>query len=451
MIDTKYDIIETLEKGGSCRGNQNNAVFLATFPVFRGYVIVTLHIFFTLVITLMKRIVTISFLFLFVVLFGSDSFAKSFGKTEVLRPTPVKPVYKGPFVEQPVNIKLGQLAPLAGKQETLKYFDQASFDEGHSINLSTPVGPLVDADGNEITSAGGSTFDYVAMATRFSTTLPSPRLDSVRIWFYVDSMEAVTGNKLEVGAVKQRMVLADDGNEYPYPDLGTDGSIGASYAANHKNINRSALKIGTGEINSVKVSFSGLILPEADFVVYLNSRIFGGASGTEVITNAITVGTDSVSLGSELAGIDPEVHRTYRIALDQESAYYNSAYAIFDFGDGSGTPDFYAPNLYMIAYVRDPSITGVDDIKLEGNGLAQNFPNPFNPSTVIKYSVANAGNATLKVYNALGSEVASLVDGFVTTGEHEVTFDASGIPTGTYYYTLKSGDFSQTKRMVLSK
>lgn len=398
----------------------------------------------------MKRIVTVSFLFLFVVLFGNYSFAKSFGKTEVLRPTPVKPVYKGPFVEQPVNIKLGQLAPLAGKQETLKYYDQTSFDEGHSINLPTPVGPLLDQDGNEILSAGGSTFDYVAYGMRFSTTLPAPRLDSVRIWFYVDSMDAVTGNKLEVGAVKQRLVLSDDGNEYPHPDLGNDGSIGASYAANHKNINRSALKIGTGEINSVKVSFSGLVLPEADFIVYLNSRIFGGTGGTEIITNAIAVGSDSVSLGSEFSAIDPEVNRTYRIALDQESAYYNSSFAVFDFGV-DGTPDIYAPNLYMIAYVRDPSINAVDDVKLEGNGLAQNFPNPFNPSTVIKYSVANAGTATLKVYNALGSEVASLVDGFVAQGEHSVNFDASGLPTGTYYYTLKSGDFTKTKHMVLSK
>ncbi|HEY6170855.1 MAG TPA: T9SS type A sorting domain-containing protein [Candidatus Kapabacteria bacterium] len=399
----------------------------------------------------MKRIVTVSFLFLFVVLLSNHSFAKSFGKTEVLRPSPAKPVYKGPFVEQPVNIKLGQLAPLAGKQETLKYFDQTSFDEGHSLNLPTPIGPLLDQDGNEIVSAGGSTFDYVAYGSRFSTTLVAPRLDSVRIWFFVDSMDAITGNKLEVGAVKQRMVLYNDGNEYPEPDLGTDGSIGASYAANHKNINRSALKIGTGEVNSVKVSFSGLVLPEADFIVYLNSRIFGGASGTEIITNAIQVGADSVNLGSDFTAPDPEVNRTYRIALDQESAYYSSGFSIYDLGQ-DGTPEWYAPNLYMIAYVRDPSaIVSVDDVKLEGNGLAQNFPNPFNPSTVIKYSVANAGNATLKVYNALGSEVASLVDGFVTTGEHEVNFDASGIPTGTYYYTLKSGDFSQTKRMVLSK
>ncbi len=398
----------------------------------------------------MKRIVTVSFLFLSLALLSNFSFAKTFGKTEVLRPTPIKPVYKGPFVEQPVNIKLGQLMPLAGKQETLKYFDQGSIEGGDTLELPTPVGPLLDADGNEITSAGGSTFDYVAYGTRFSTTLPAPRLDSVRIWFKVDSMDAITGNKLEVGAVKQRLLTDQDGNEIPYPDLGTAGAIGASYASNHKNINRSALKIGTDEVNSIKVSFAGLTLPEADFIVYLNARVFGGTGGTEVITNGISVLADFVSLGPDFPGIDPEVHRSYRIALDQESAYYNTAYTVYDFGE-AGSPDIYAPNVYMIAYVRDPSINAVDDIKLEGNGLAQNFPNPFNPSTVIKYSVANTGNATLKVYNALGSEVASLVNGFVAQGEHSVNFDASGLPTGTYYYTLKSGDFTKTKHMVLSK
>jgi hypothetical protein len=427
------------------------AFFRATFPHFRGYVYVNsyyfIHSFYQFG---MKRIVTVSFVVFSMFMLGSMSFAKTGGKTEILRPTPIKPVYKGPFVEQPVNIKLGQLTPLAGKQETLKYFDQASFDEGLNLELPAPNGPLLDENGDPILSAGGSEFDYVAYGSRFSTTLPNPRLDSVRIWFYVDSMESITGNKLEVGAVKQRMVLHGDGNEYPHPDLGNDGSIGASYAANHKNINRSSLKIGTGELNSVKVSFSALALPEADFCVYLNARVFGGSGGTEIITNKMRVMSDSISLGGDFAGLDPEVNRTYQIALDQESAYYNTGYALYDFGE-DGNPDIYAPNMYIVAYVRDPSINAVDDVKLEGNALAQNYPNPFNPSTVIKYSVAKAGEVSLKVYNALGSEVATLVNGFVSHGENSVNFDASGLPTGTYYYTLKSGDFTQTKHMVLSK
>jgi hypothetical protein len=83
--------------------------------------------------------------------------------------------------------------------------------------------------------------------------------------------------------------------------------------------------------------------------------------------------------------------------------------------------------------------------------LEQNYPNPFNNSTVIKYSIPQEGLVTLKVYNLLGEEVARPVNGTKQTGNYEVSFDATGLTSGIYFYTLTAGSFRETKKMVLIK
>ena len=83
--------------------------------------------------------------------------------------------------------------------------------------------------------------------------------------------------------------------------------------------------------------------------------------------------------------------------------------------------------------------------------LKQNYPNPFNPSTTIGFSLPKAGYTTLKIYNILGKEVASLIDGVVAAGRHSVKWDASALPTGMYLYKLSSGGFVETMKLVLMK
>jgi Secretion system C-terminal sorting domain/BNR repeat-like domain len=83
--------------------------------------------------------------------------------------------------------------------------------------------------------------------------------------------------------------------------------------------------------------------------------------------------------------------------------------------------------------------------------LSQNYPNPFNPSTTIKYSIKNPGMVSLKVFDVLGNEVASLVNQHQQTGTYEVTFDASLLASGVYYYRMSTESFVQTKKMILIK
>jgi hypothetical protein len=83
--------------------------------------------------------------------------------------------------------------------------------------------------------------------------------------------------------------------------------------------------------------------------------------------------------------------------------------------------------------------------------LNQNYPNPFNPTTVINYSIAKAGNVTLKVYNVLGEEVATLVNGYQAANTYNVNFNASDLASGVYIYQLRSGSDVVSKKMVLMK
>ncbi|MDZ7368128.1 MAG: T9SS type A sorting domain-containing protein, partial [candidate division KSB1 bacterium] len=100
----------------------------------------------------------------------------------------------------------------------------------------------------------------------------------------------------------------------------------------------------------------------------------------------------------------------------------------------------------------------LSDVKVKQNAvvpmkymLEQNYPNPFNPATQIKYALPKAGHVTLKLYDVVGREVATLVDQAQTAGEFTITFNAAGLSTGIYFYRLKVGDYSEVKRLAFVK
>ncbi|MCC7158207.1 MAG: T9SS type A sorting domain-containing protein [Ignavibacteria bacterium] len=83
--------------------------------------------------------------------------------------------------------------------------------------------------------------------------------------------------------------------------------------------------------------------------------------------------------------------------------------------------------------------------------LKQNYPNPFNPVTAINISIPKAGNIVLKVYDSKGDEAATILDKFVLAGDHTIHFDAAEFSSGVYFCTLRSGDFTATRKMILVK
>ncbi len=103
------------------------------------------------------------------------------------------------------------------------------------------------------------------------------------------------------------------------------------------------------------------------------------------------------------------------------------------------------------------SVSSFTAVKKDNNNipnkfnLSQNYPNPFNPSTVINYSIPKSQMVSLKIYNILGQEVATLVNQEQVAGNYKVTFDASRLSSGVYFYSIKTGNFSAVKKMMLLK
>jgi hypothetical protein len=83
--------------------------------------------------------------------------------------------------------------------------------------------------------------------------------------------------------------------------------------------------------------------------------------------------------------------------------------------------------------------------------LAQNFPNPFNPTTKIEFTIPQAANVSLKVYNVLGQEVRTLVNGMKEAGTYKINFDAKELSNGVYIYKLEAGTYTQARKMILMK
>ncbi len=107
----------------------------------------------------------------------------------------------------------------------------------------------------------------------------------------------------------------------------------------------------------------------------------------------------------------------------------------------------------VYTFVINSTVTGVDENEINDYSfrLEQNYPNPFNPSTVITYSIPEQTFVTIKVYDILGNEVTTLLNKQVNTGIHQVTFNASGLSSGVYFYTIKAGNFVNTKKLMLTK
>ncbi|MCA9783969.1 MAG: T9SS type A sorting domain-containing protein [Candidatus Delongbacteria bacterium] len=124
-------------------------------------------------------------------------------------------------------------------------------------------------------------------------------------------------------------------------------------------------------------------------------------------------------------------------------------YAVFSgsYADDGVGEDYMAGELC----VRDETRTGATEDVVSGFGLEANYPNPFNPTTSIRFNMGETANAELAVFNMAGQKVATLVNGLVGAGSHEVTFDASNLSSGVYFYTLNSGSIVETRKMILTK
>jgi Peptidase M30. len=176
---------------------------------------------------------------------------------------------------------------------------------------------------------------------------------------------------------------------------------------------------------------------------------------------SITTGTD-FHIVVEVAGI---IGDTLQFLLDdgiatptstRTSSYRNGVNGLGWYNRAD--PNYGKPvsheNLLLTASIAVP--TAVIEVATQTNvpqqyKLEQNYPNPFNPSTTIKFQMPSKGFVKLKIYDMIGREVATLVDGFQEAGTHDVKFDASNLPSGVYFYRITTGTYAATKKLVLIK
>ena len=142
-------------------------------------------------------------------------------------------------------------------------------------------------------------------------------------------------------------------------------------------------------------------------------------------------------------------YNSSKMALDALGIYYDEIfYTIWEDSSDGHIHLFGRRQLYPVGGVSDEN--GIDGFMLE-----QNYPNPFNPSTLISYRLPVTNKVTLKVYDVLGNEIATLVNEEKQPGTYEVEFNTSSIKhlpsSGIYFYQLKAGSFIQTKKMVFIK
>ncbi|MEJ2195365.1 MAG: T9SS type A sorting domain-containing protein [Ignavibacteriaceae bacterium] len=165
------------------------------------------------------------------------------------------------------------------------------------------------------------------------------------------------------------------------------------------------------------------------------------------------------------------VEKTYNLSIEYASAISNPYFLspeiiLSDNSSHRIVPDW--TDLQIVSIYIDLGNDGtIDDtlylsntVDVEDQGslyipeeyrLEQNYPNPFNPTTTIRYSIRTAGVVTLKVYNLIGEEIATLVNEEKSAGNYDINFDATLLPSGIYFYKLQAGSFTETKKMILIK
>lgn len=167
-------------------------------------------------------------------------------------------------------------------------------------------------------------------------------------------------------------------------------------------------------------------------------------SPSALIQNVLVIRTDSLGNVIWSKTIDDDGYSVgYCIRNTSDDGYIIS---------GTIVPPNRTDTDVLLLCLGKEQITDVNEKQLmsvPGYELKQNFPNPFNPSTKISWKSAVSIWQTLKVYDVLGNEIAVLVDEFKPAGTYEIEFNAGYLPSGTYFYQLKSGDYLETRKMIL--
>ena len=164
----------------------------------------------------------------------------------------------------------------------------------------------------------------------------------------------------------------------------------------------------------------------------------------------VPIGAGAIELAEPVSNWTP-----FQVPIDNspgEAASVIFQISIFDTSAGGVDPN----SVGSYALIDNLSLGTATDVEEDpiiptDYSLSQNYPNPFNPSTTISYTLPNSESVELIVYDVLGNKVAVLDKGYKAGGKYSHIFDSSNLSSGNYFYTLRAGNFVQTKKMLLIK
>ncbi|MBL1211976.1 MAG: T9SS type A sorting domain-containing protein [Ignavibacteriae bacterium] len=214
--------------------------------------------------------------------------------------------------------------------------------------------------------------------------------------------------------------------------------------------------IGTSSSGTLPAESYESVLVKYTGLTVVNENADGtpgpGGSGNSNFGEMLVADASNIQTRVELQDGTHNYHNFWDAALENEPNRITTGTTISDL---TGIM-FYSFGNYKLVPRTNSDFGVVVDVKdevviPEEYSLAQNYPNPFNPSTTIEYTMPEAGLVKIVVYNVLGQEIVSLVNQMKSQGSHKVTFDASNLPSGIYFYKMESNNFVQTKKLMLLK
>lgn len=329
--------------------------------------------------------------------------------------------------------------PTAGTRELERMSFIAALDENNVFDYQEDS-DSADVLPRPITLPGVDLAAECTINNDFSGAPPDLKVHhQVLLWINTSYVVKVY-NVINIGSSTVNVLLGTA--VIPQPS-GTFGGETIDYDAAHKT----AYYFRTGEapywgvrlLSGVPSSFAARdwdeYSPDPSDDAAVDSTRYAMTAGTNFDTTLVAGVNGSIfNLNAGLASIAPgdTVQFVYAVAygnsLASMLAASDSAQARYDVltsveNDNQPTPETYA--------------------------LHQNYPNPFNPSTTIEFSLAKRGPVSLEVFDVLGRSVKSLVAGTLAAGVHKVTFDASRLASGVYFYKLHAGDFTRTRKLIL--
>jgi len=311
------------------------------------------------------------------------------------------------------------------------------------------------AGGGGVGKSSNVSFSVTNTAGPFTVTSPNTNVSWPGLSTQTVTWDVANTNASPVNCSTVNILLSTDGGQTfsivlasGTPNDGSENVVLPDHQTTTARIKVEAADNIFFDISNVNFSITEAVpveLASFNYMINKNSVTLNWITASEINSHGFEIQRNKISHEKENGWVS--VGFIEGKGTTTESSFYT-------FTDKKLQPGSYVYRLKMID--NDGTFEYSNEVNIvveapEVYSLSQNYPNPFNPVTLIQYQIPEKQFVTLKIYDALGVEVASLVNEEKEAGIYEVTFDASALTSGVYFYTLQSGSFMRTSKMLLLK